>query len=121
MAFKKSESKVGKYANVEGWNKKGKLREGDSLEGYLIDVEKFNTKFGEAVVYIIEKEDSSLIKVIGQTDIRNKFDDIAEKVGDNGLKGLKVRFTYTGVTETTNGMMKTYDVEYDEDDHKEIK
>ena len=108
---KTAESKVGKYADLDTWNKKG-LNEGDSLEGYYIDKESFNTKFGEMIVYIIERLDGTQIKIAGQTDIKSKFEDI--KLGSH------VWVTFEGLTETKNGAMKAYTVDYDDEDVKAV-
>ena len=113
MARKTAESKMSKYSDLETWNKKGKLREGDKLEGYFVDKEEFSTKFGDIIVYIIEKLDGEKIKVTGQSDIKNKFGDI--KLGSH------IWIEFKGLTETKNGAMKTYEIEYDDEDLKEIE
>lgn len=111
MARKTAEAKAGKYSELDTWNKKGDLKEGDNLEGYYVDKDTFNTKFGEMVIFVIEKLDGTLIKVAGQSNIKNKFEDIPE--------GSHVWIKYAGLTETKNGAMKTYDIEYDDEDKKE--
>lgn len=108
---KTAESKAGKYTDLDTWNKKGELTEGDSLEGYYIDSEAFETKFGEMIIYIIEKLDGTRIKVTGQSDIKSKFTDIPV--------GSHVWISFAGLTETKNGAMKSYTVEYDDEDKKE--
>lgn len=113
MARKKAESKQGKYQDLDTWNKKGELKEGDNLEGYYVDREDFNTKHGEMTVFIIAKAQNDLIKVVAQTDIKGKFEDIP--------MGSHVWLTFKGLTETKNGAMKTYEVEYDDEDTKELK
>ena len=112
MARKTAESKLSKYSNLETWNKKGTLKEGDELEGYFIDKEEFATKFGDMFVYVIEKLDGSMIKITGQSDIKNKFKDIK--------LGCRIWIKFVGLTETKNGAMKTYDIDYDDEDVKEI-
>ena len=112
MAFKTAESKLSKYSDLETWNKKGELTEGSQLEGYYVDKEEFTTKFGEMIIFVIEKLDGSKIKVTGQSDIKNKFSDIE--------LGVRVRLTFKGLVETKNGAMKGYEVEYDEEDRKKI-
>lgn len=107
MAFEKAESKVGKYSDVETWNAKGKLHEGDQVEGYYIDKETFNTKYGEGNTFILQTE-SGLVKLMGQSDIKNKFEDIP--------LGARVRVTFTKIVETKNGAMKEYEVLFDRDD-----
>lgn len=110
MARKTAEAKAGKYAGLETWNKKGEIKEGDTLEGYYIDSDKFDTKHGEMVIYVIEKLDGSLIKITGQTDIKAKFEEIP--------LGAHVWIEFTGLTETKNGALKTYQIDYDDEDIK---
>lgn len=110
---KTAESKVGKYTDLDTWNKKGELSEGDTLEGYFVDKESFETKFGEMVVYIIEQLDGTKIKITGQSDIKVKFENIPV--------GSHVWVTFAGLTETKNGAMKTYTVEYDDEDRKDVE
>lgn len=109
---KTAESKSGKYADLDTWNKKGELTEGDALEGYYIDREVFNTKFGEMIIYVIERTDGSKVKVAGQSDIKSKFENIP--------LGSHVWVIFDGLTETKNGAMKSYTIEYDDEDTKEI-
>ena len=109
---KTAESKAGKYSDLETWNKKGLLKEGDTLDGYYIDQENFDTKYGAMVIYIIEESDGSKIKVTGQSDIKGKFADIP--------LGSHVWIKFDGLTETKNGAMKTYTIDYDDEDKKEI-
>lgn len=111
MAKKTAVSKVSKYIDVPFWNEKGKLSEGDTITGYYIDREDYTTKFGDTSSYIIESEDG-LHKLSGQSDIRGKFADIP--------MGAKVWVTYVGLTETNRGAKKTYTVEYDDEDIKQI-
>lgn len=108
---KTAESKVGKYADLDTWNKKG-LQEGSILEGYYIDKETFNTKYGEMSIYVIEQLDGTKIKIAGQTDVRGKFEDI--KLGSH------VWVTFEGLSETKNGAMKSYTIDYDDEDVKAI-
>lgn len=110
---KTAESKVGKYADLDTWNKKGALKEGDTLEGYYIDSEEFNTKYGDMIIYVIEQLDGTKIKITGQSDVKGKFTDIPV--------GSHVWISFDGLTETKNGAMKTYSVEYDDEDKKEIE
>lgn len=109
---KTAESKVGKYTDLDTWNKKGALSEGDTLEGYLVDKETFTTKFGEMIIYVVEQLDGTKIKVTGQNDIKSKFEDIPN--------GSHIWVKFVGLTETKNGAMKTYSVDYDDEDKKEI-
>ena len=113
MARKVAESKAGKYQDLDTWNKKGQLKEGDFLEGYFVDKEEFTTKHGDMIVYIIAIEKNSLVKIVGQTDIKNKFDEIP--------MGAHVWVEFKGLTETKNGAMKTYEISYDDEDIKELK
>lgn len=112
MARKTAEAKASKYSGLDTWNKKGEIKEGDTLEGYYIDREEFNTKFGDMVVFIIEKNDGQLIKVTGQADIKGKFEDIP--------RGAHVWIEFKGLTETKNGAMKTYQIDYDDEDIKDV-
>ena len=109
---KTAESKSGKYADIDTWNKKGELTEGDALEGYYVDREVFNTKFGEMIIYVVERLDGSRIKVAGQSDIKSKFENIP--------MGSHIWIIFDGLTETKNGAMKSYTIEYDDEDVKEI-
>lgn len=111
MAYATAESKVGKYADVPVWNKKGEIKEGAVVEGEIVDVEEFTTKYGTMTTYIIGTADAKLVKLNGQTDLRNKMQDVADHRSE--LIGTKVRITYTGITETANGAMKVYNVEYE--------
>lgn len=113
MAKKVAESKAGKYQDLDTWNKKGQLKEGDAIEGYFVDSEEFTTKHGDMIVYIIAIEKNLLVKVVGQTDIRSKFDSIP--------MGSHVWLEFKGLTETKNGAMKTYEISYDDEDIKELK
>ena len=112
MARKTAESKASKYSGLDTWNKRGEIKEGDTLEGYYIDREEFNTKFGDMLVFIIEKNDGQLIKVTGQSDIKGKFKDIP--------RGAHVWIKFKGLTETKNGAMKTYQIDYDDEDIKDV-
>lgn len=112
MAFKEVQSKASKYSDCETWNDKGKLTAGDSIEGYFIDKEQFNTKFGEMIIIIIETE-AGIFRVKGQTDIKNKFAEIE--------LGTKVRITFEGIKETDRGAKKSYIVEADDEDMKDIQ
>lgn len=112
MARKTAESKAGKYSDLDTWNKKGELNEGDELEGYYVDRDEFNTKHGEMVIFVIKKLDGTCIKVTGQTDIKSKFEDIPA--------GSHVWIKFDGLMETKNGAMKSYTIEYDDEDRKEI-
>lgn len=114
MAKKELESKAGKYANVETWNKKGAIKEGDSLEGYLVDRDSFQTKYGTMYIYIIKKLDGELIKVVGQKNITSKIDDSIEL-------GTHIWITFEGLVETSNGAMKNYKIEIDDEDKIEVK
>lgn len=108
---KTAESNVAKYTDLDTWNKKGDLAEGDTLEGYYVDKEVFDTKFGSMVVYIVERLDGTKVKIAGQSDIKRKFDVIPA--------GSHVWITFDGLTETKNGAMKSYTVEFDDEDIKE--
>lgn len=113
MAFKIAESKLSKYSDLDTWNKKGEIKEGDTLEGYYVDKEEFSTKYGDMVIFVIEKLDGTKIKVTGQSDIKNKFADIK--------LGYRVKVQFVGLVETKNGAMKGYEIQYDDEDVKEIE
>ena len=113
MARKTAESKLSKYSDLPTWNKKGELKEGQELEGYYVDKDAFDTKYGEMSIYVIEQLDGSMIKITGQSDIKNKFTDI--KLGSH------VWIKFAGLTETKNGAMKTYEIDYDDEDLKELE
>lgn len=114
MAKKELESKAGKYADLETWNKKGSIKEGDTLEGYLYDRDSFNTKYGTMYIYVIEKLDGTKIKLVGQKNIVSKIDDDV-KVGTH------IWITFDGLVETSNGAMKNYKIEIDDEDVKEFE
>ena len=114
MARQELESKAGKYADINTWNKKGEIKEGDELEGYLYDRDSFDTKYGTMYIYVIQKLDGSLIKVVGQKNIVSKIDD-SIKIGTH------IWFKFTGLVETANGAMKNYKIDIDPDDVKEFE
>lgn len=112
MAKKTLESKAGKYSDLDTWNKKGSIKEGDTLEGYLYDRDTFSTKYGTMYIYVIEKLDGSKVKVVGQKNIVSKIDDL--KIGTH------IWFTFVGLVETANGAMKDYKIDIDDEDVKEF-
>lgn len=114
MPRQELESKAGKYADVDTWNKKGEIKEGDELEGYLYDRDSFNAKYGTMYIYVIQRLDGSLIKVAGQKNIVSKIDD-SVKIGTH------IWFKFTGLVETANGAMKNYKIDIDPDDVKEFE
>ena len=75
MARKQAVSKQSKYGDLKTWNEKGQLKEGDQIDGYYIDKEVFTSKYGEGVIYILLLNDGKMIKIMGQTDIRNKMEE----------------------------------------------
>lgn len=113
MAIKEAIAKEYKYKDVEIWNKRGKLHEGDKLEGYYIAKEEFETKFGPAASFIIKKTDGSLMKVMGQTDIKAKTATVP--------LGCHVWFEYVGLVETDRGSKKAYKINYDDEDVIELE
>lgn len=113
MAYKEAQNKAAKYSDVETWNKKGNLKGGETLEGHYIDSEKFTTKFGEMLVVIIKDTEGQLHKLVGQSDIKNKFIEIP--------LGSKVLVEYEGIVETDRGTKRGYKVQYDEDDKIEVE
>lgn len=112
MAFQEAIAKSGKYQNCETWNAKGKLQPNDQIEGYYYDREDFTTKYGEMTIVIIKVGDE-FIKLVGQTDIKNKFAEIPF--------GCKVQVTYEGIVEAKNGAKKAYKVLFDEEDKIETE
>lgn len=114
MAKKELESKAGKYSDIETWNKKGVIKEGDTLEGYLFDRDSFQTKYGTMYIYIIKKLDGTLAKVVGQKNIVAKLD-------DSIALGTHIWITFDGLVETANGAMKNYKIEIDDEDVIEVK
>lgn len=108
MARKEATSKQSKYSGLKTWNEKGLLKEGDKLDGYYLDKEVFTSKYGEGEVYIILKEDGSMIKVMGQTDIKNKMAEVPEKA--------HVWIEFEGLVETAKGAKKAYKIEFDDED-----
>ena len=108
MARKEAVSKQSKYSDLKTWNEKGQLKKGDKIDGYLYDKEVFNTKYGECVVYILLGSDGNMVKIMGQTDIKNKMADVQEK--DH------VWIEFEGLVETSKGAKKSYKIEYDDED-----
>lgn len=102
MALKTVEINANEYN--ETWNAKGALKAGDSIKGVYKNKRTFTTKYGEAVVFVIETENGAK-DVIGQTDIRNKMAEVPENA--------YVEITYVGLVETKNGTMKEYKVAYE--------
>ena len=114
MARKTLESKAGKYSDVPTWNKKGEIKEGDELEGYLVDRDNFQTKYGTMYIYIIKKLDGTLAKVTGQKNITSKIDDTIPL-------GCHIWIKFDGLVETANGAMKNYIIDIDEEDKIEVE
>ena len=114
MAKKELESKAGKYSDLETWNKKGSIKEGDSIEGYLYDRDSFQTKYGTMYIYVIKKLDGSLVKIVGQKNIVSKLDESVEL-------GTHIWITFDGLVETANGAMKNYKIEIDDEDKIEVE
>lgn len=108
MARKQAVSKQSKYSDLKTWNEKGQLKEGDSIDGYYIDKEVFTSKYGEGVIFILLLNDGKMIKVMGQTDIKNKMEDVPEK--------SHVWIKFAGLVETSKGAKKSYEIEYDDED-----
>ena len=104
---KKLESTLSKYIDSPTWNKKGELKEGDEINGYLVAIETPVTKFGKMKVYVLKTE-NGFVKINGQSDIRNRI--VEECINCH----LWVKFN--GLVETQNGAKKSYDVECDFDD-----
>ena len=107
MAFQEAVAKSSKYSDCETWNAKGKLNPNDQLEGYYYDREDFTTKYGDMMIAIIKQGDQ-FIKVVGQSDIKNKFAEIPF--------GAKVQITYVGLVEVDRGTKKAYKVMFDPED-----
>ena len=114
MSRKQAVSKQTKYSDLQTWNEKGQLKEGDSMNGYFIDKEEFDTKYGKCVVFIFLKEDGTKIKVMGQTDTKNKMEDVPQ--------GAMTWIKFDGLVETSKGAKKSYTIEYDDEEViKDIK
>lgn len=95
------------FDNFEVWNKKGEMSVGDKLEGFYIDRQTFTSKFGEGEAYVVLCEDDVKKKVMGQADLRRKFEQIPV--------GSYVWLEFLGFKETDNGAMREYKVEFDPD------
>lgn len=106
---KKAETKLTKYIDAPTWNEKGKLNEGDTIDGYLILIDSVTTKYGEMYVYVLDTTEGP-VKLIGQTDIRNQITD--------KMLNCHIWVTFDGLVETKNGAKKGYTVEYDDEDIK---
>ena len=106
---KKAETKLSKYIEAPTWNEKGKLTEGDSVDGYLISIENVTTKYGDMYIYVLETAEGP-VKLIGQADIRNQI--------TNDMLNCHVWVTFDGLVETKNGAKKGYTVEFDDEDKK---
>lgn len=113
MAVKEAIAKEYKYKDVEVWNKRGKLHEGDKLDGYYIAKEDFESKkYGPGTSFII-KTSNGLAKVMGQTDIKAKMATLP--------LGCHVWFEYVGLVETDRGSKKAYKINYDDEDIVEVE
>lgn len=109
MARKTVEEKAYKYADLAIWNAKGNLKEGDAIDGYVIDKDEFEGKFGTVTNFILDQDGKgALIKVSGSSVIKNKFAEIP--------MGCHVWIKYVGMVETKRGAKKSYEVEYDDED-----
>lgn len=106
---KKAQSKISKYVDAPTWNEKGKLVEGDSIDGYLLSIETVATKYGDMYVYAIETPEG-VQRVIGQADIRNSITD--------DMLNCHIWITFDGLVETKNGAKKGYTVEFDDEDRR---
>lgn len=104
---KKAESTLSKYIDAPLWNKKGERKQGDSIDGYLLAIEKIETKFGDMKMYILKTE-SGIVKIAGQSDIRNKI--VPE------MLNCHIWITFEGLVETQTGAKKSYNIEYDDED-----
>ena len=85
----------------------------DWNENWDAELSATESQDGEMSIYVIEQLDGSMIKITGQSDIKNKFTDI--KLGSH------VWIKFAGLTETKNGAMKTYEIDYDDEDLKELE
>ena len=113
MAVKEAIAKEYKYKDVEVWNKRSKLHEGDKLDGYYIAKEDFESKkYGPGTSFIIKTVDG-LAKVMGQTDIKAKMATLP--------LGCHVWFEYVGLVETDRGSKKAYKINYDDEDIVEVE
>ena len=108
MAVKEAIAKEYKYKDVEIWNKRGRLHGGDKIEGYYIAKEDFETKYGSASAFIIKSTDGSMMKLMGQTDIKAKMATIP--------LGCHVWIEFVGLVETDRGSKKAYKINYDDED-----
>lgn len=89
------------------WNKKGELKVGDSIEGYLIEVKNVTTKVGDSTFYEFETEEKEGFTVAGSADIKRKLTGIET--------GSYLRITYTGMVESQKGNpMREYKIEIDD-------
>ena len=106
---KKAEPKINKYVDAPTWNEKGKLATGDSIDGYLLSIDKVATKYGDMYVYPVETA-TGVQRVIGQADIRNSITE--------NMINCHIWITFDGLVETKNGAKKSYTVEFDDEDRK---
>ena len=87
------------------WNKKGEIKIGDKIEGFYIKHDTFTSKYGDGDSFILLCENDEKKKLMGQADIKRKFENIP--------LGCYVWVEYVGLVETDNGTMKEYKVEFD--------
>lgn len=114
MARKEAIAKEYKYKDVDVWNKRGKLKEGDAIDGYYIAKEEFTSKkFGDGCTFIIKSKDGTLYKLMGQSDVKAKMLSLP--------LGCYVWVMYSGIVETPNGSRKTYKIDYDDEDVIEVE
>ena len=94
------------YIETEAWNKS--LQPGDTLEGYYVQTEIFDGKFGETTKYVIKTDEGKYYGVYGSASLDRQFKNIPE--------GCFVWITYRGEEPTKNGRtVKVYDVDYDDE------
>lgn len=114
MAMREAVAKEYKYKDVEVWNKRGLLKEGMELNGHYIAKEDFESqKYGPGSCFIIRRDDGTLAKVMGQTDVKAKMASIP--------LGSRVVITYKGLVETDRGSKKAYTINYDDEDIVEVE
>lgn len=97
--------------NAVGFGKEeGQIPPGHTLEGHYIGGRKVKTKFGMATLHVLQTESGNL-GVWGSAQLDAKLGTVPP--------GSMVFITYVKKIKVTNGTMKVFEVEYDDEDRVE--
>lgn len=97
------------YEPATTWNTN--LTIGDKLEGVYDSKDEFEGNFGQTIKYIIISPDGTRYGVYGSASLNRQFAKVPV--------GSYIWIEYTGETTSQNGrIVKTYNVEYDDEYNK---